>query len=184
MFILPAYNTVSMNRRKVLAAFPTVALAGCTAALEDTPIDVTGGDGDNESGAMVSGDITRVEWANDQTWLEVYFEAEHDTEAVWFTHSADSTILYITDAPRFEGPIEIPLLDAIACDDADYPSLTFEVTAAEGRPLPGFAPDTTGEAEVSLPEGYFDRLPESEYYEGDEAEAYCMAIEEGYHPET
>jgi len=167
-----------------IAAMSTVGIAGCADSVEDSPIDMNGGKDDNEVEPSVSGDISRVEWANNRTWLEVYFEAEHNAEAVWFTHSADSTILYITDAPRFEGPIELPVLDAIACDDADYPSLTFEVTAAEGRPIPGFTPDTTGEAEISLPEGYIDRLSESEYYEGDEAEAYCMAIEEGHHPDS
>ena len=172
-----------MIRRGFLVG-AAATLAGCADAIEDSAIDVNGGGENNEAGPALSGDISRVEWANDRTRLEVYFEAEHDAEAVWFSHSADSNILYITDAPRFEGPIELPLLDALACDDANYPSLTFEVTAAEGRPIPGVTPDTTGEAEISLPEGYFDRLSESEYYEGDEAEAYCMSIEEGYHPDT
>jgi len=164
-----------MYRRETLVALPAFALAGCTEAISQNG---------SEESSTVSGDISRVEWTNDRKWLEVYFDDEHDSDAIWFTHSADSTILYINDAPRFEGPIEIPILDIIACDDANYPSTSFELTAAEGRPLPGHTPDSTGEAQISLPEGYLDRLPESEYYEGDEAEAYCMAIEEGHHPDT
>jgi hypothetical protein len=170
-----------MKRRTLLSALAAVTLGGCTEAIDGTPIDISDGEGNEK--LAVSGDISRVEWIDDQKWLEIYFNGEHDTEAVWLTHSADSNILYITDAPRFEGPIEIPLLDSIACDDANYPSATFEITAAEGRPLPGFTPETTGEAEIPLPDGYLDRLSESEYYEGDEAEAYCMAIEQGSHPD-
>lgn len=160
-----------MRRRKVLIALPTVALAGCTEAIEETPIDIPLGEEENVVPPEVSGEISRVEWINDRTWLEVYLNAEHDTEAIWLTHTTDSTILYITDAPRSEGPIEIPILSAIACDDADYPSTTFEITAAEGRPASGYTPETTGEAEVPLPDGYFDRLSE-----GDESN--CMTVEE------
>lgn len=173
-----------MRRRTVLAVLTTAAFAGCTETIENIPTDLSDNSGENGDRSTVSGDITRLEWSDDETWLEVYFDPEHNTDALWLTHSADSTILYITGAPRFEGPVDVPLLDSIACDDADYPSATFEITAADGRPLPGYSPETTGEAEIPLPDGYLNRLPESEYYEGEEARATCMAIEEGYHPDT
>lgn len=158
-----------MRRRAVLASFLLTTVSGCASneLLQD-------------SGASISGDISNLEWTDDQTWLELYFEADHNTEYFWLTHAADSTIIYASQAPRFEGPVSVPILDALACDNADYPSSTFEITAAKGRPMLSHEPETTGKAELDLPEDYLNRLTESEYY-GDDIR--CDAIREGYHPD-
>ena len=164
-----------MRRRALLTAAPISALTGCAAV--DQIKNAT-----NNTGVTTSGDINQIEWIDDGTRISIYFAEENTSEEVWLTHAVDTQIIYSRGAPRFDGPVSIPILDALACDNADYPSLEFELTAATGRPILGTQPETTGGAEFKLPDSYFERLSESKYndYEGQQKEIRCDALRQGY----
>jgi len=114
-----------------------------------------------------------MEWSEDEATLTVWFEEEHDSDFLALIHEADEeTVLWNTDAPRFDGPVEIPMLNAVACDaPADYPSETFELVAGVGTTMLGMIQEITARQPVDVSESWLQRAQNR-----DPSRSTCMRL--------
>lgn len=110
----------------------------------------------------LNGDLDRMEWSENEATLTVWFEEEHGSDFLALIHGADEkTVLWKNDAPRFDGPLTVPMLDAIACDaPANYPSSTFELVAGIGTTTLGMVQEITARQPVDVSDSWLKRAEE------------------------
>lgn len=79
----------------------------------------------------------RIEWINLNV-LRIYFEPDHGMDGFGIKHSFDENDdlddnLLLCEAPRFEGPVDYPLIDVIKSSSVKYPNRTFDLIAYDGQ---------------------------------------------------
>lgn len=170
-----------MRRRQLIGVAAATALAGCSTldpAAElvrdaQEQLDELSSDGPD-------GVIERIETIENEQRLVVTFQEEHESDFLALVHETDDeTILWRDSAPRFAGPIEVPFMKAVSCDDADYPTTTFELVAGTGTTSLGLVEEVTARQPIEVDDRWLDRAAELEM---DQAE--CMALQEGYEVDT
>lgn len=122
-----------------------------------------------EAGSQsLDGDLDRMEWNGDETVLTVWFEEQHESDFLALVHEYDEeTVIWHADAPRFAGPLKIPMLKAVACDDTEYPTRTFELVAGIGTLAFGLVEENTARQTFDVKQGWLDRAAGLELERGE-----------------
>lgn len=150
-----------------MGALGATVLTGCTG------VDAI----DNRLGEFESGPIREVEWGEDESELVVTFAEEHEADFIAVVHEYDDeTVIYSGDAPRFDGPVRIPLLAAVSCDGAQYPTNTFELVVGKGTMMLGMVEEILEREQWEVSEEWLQRAAE---YETEYGECYSLGAGEG-----
>lgn len=132
-----------MNRRGFLTAISIAGLAGCSSvqdSIKSIQVPDGGGDAGSLSGKQFgfgSPGFDRIEWIN-LNQLRIYFKEDHSMDGFGIKHAYDETddldnFLILCEAPRFEGPVDYPLIDEIKSSDVTYPTREFDLVAQDGQ---------------------------------------------------
>lgn len=152
----------NIPRRGFAGLSVSAALAGCTDQLNE----ITGGLG--------GGVIRSTEW-KDGGVLEVTYADEHDAEFIALVHEFDdSMVLWADDAPRFAGPIEVPIYTAIACDDSEYPTNTFELVTGIGTTSFGLVEEILEREELEVSD---QRLDEAQAQSPEQVDCFSIGMQ-------
>lgn len=122
-----------MKRRRLMETLSVFTLSGCIGVTSDESEE--GSTSGKEFGFESPG-FDRIEWVNLDV-LSIYFESDHDMDGFGIFHSHDNfehldDAFVLCEPPRFEGPINFPLIDRISGSSVVYPNREFALVAYDG----------------------------------------------------
>lgn len=142
-----------MERRTFLVG-AALGLGGCSSALDGLSVGV----------------ITDWEWKDNQEMLSVTLAEDHDTDRLAITREEDAeTSIWWGKTPSGSGPVEIPLMKVVRCDEREYTTSTFRVIPFRT------GPDAAAieELQVTVSETWFERVEAYEFESEAVAEREC-----------
>ena len=142
-----------MERRAFLVG-ATLGLSGCASTLDRLSIGV----------------ITGWEWQNNQKILSVTLTEGHDADRIAITRDEKTeTSIWWAEAPPGPGPVEIPLMKVVRCDDREYQTTAFRVIPFRT------GPDAAAieELQITVSETWFDRVEKDKFESAAVAEHEC-----------
>ena len=143
----------SMDRRTFLVG-AALSLGGCASTLDSLSVGV----------------ITDWEWRNNQEILSITLSENHDADRLAITREEDAeTSIWWDETPPGSGPVEIPLMKVVRCDQREYTTSTFRV-------IPFRTGDDAAaieELQVTVSEAWFERVEAYEFDSEATAEREC-----------